>query len=263
MKSLQELLSLKGKCAIVTGAATGIGKAISARLAEAGANLILVDMDAKGLLQVRSGLASFGVDVSTSVFDLSDKGNIDRFWSEIDGEKVDILVNNAGVYPFQRFLDLEPEYLDKVMQVNLYSVLWMCQSMIRKRRKRGGVIVNIGSIEAIMPFKSDLLQYSVSKVGVITLTRDLAREFGKDGYRVNAILPGGIVSPGTRRAAKKVITDGQFGLIRDAYNFMQRLPLRRLGNPDEIATIVLMLSSDFASYVHGALIPVDGGFLSS
>ena len=71
------------------------------------------------------------------------------------------------------------------------------------------------------------------------------------------------MSTGTKHAAKKVITDSQFGLIKDAYNFMQRLPLRRLGNPDEIATVVLMLASDFTSYVHGALIPVDGGFLSS
>jgi NAD(P)-dependent dehydrogenase (short-subunit alcohol dehydrogenase family) len=263
MKSLPELLSLKGKCAIVTGAATGIGRAISARLAEAGANLILLDIDPKGLSQARADLTSPGSSVLAFKVDLSAKGNIDRFWSEIRGDQVDILVNNAGVYPFKRFLDLEPDYLDQVMQVNLYSVLWMCQSMIKRRGKRGGIIVNIGSIEAIMPFKDDLLQYSVSKVGVITLTRDLAREFGKDGFRVNAVLPGGVLSTGTKSAAKKVITDFQFGLISDAYNFMQRLPLRRLGTPDEIARIVLMLSSDFSTYVHGALIPVDGGFLSS
>jgi NAD(P)-dependent dehydrogenase (short-subunit alcohol dehydrogenase family) len=262
-KTIGELLDLRGKTAIVSGAANGIGKSISNRLAEAGCNLILIDIDQQKLIDLAQDLKNDGYTVENYLLELSDKEKIDDFWNNIDGKRVDILVNNAGIYPFIDFMKLDYAYLEKVMQVNLYSVLWMCQNMIRYRKKKGGIIVNFGSIEAILPFKIDLTQYSLSKIGVIALTRDLAREFSSKGFRVNAILPGGIVSNGTKAAAKTVFTKLQLGLISDGYNFLQRVPVRRMGDPDEVARIVLMLCSDMASYVHGALIPVDGGFLSS
>lgn len=263
MKTISELLDLRGKTAVITGSANGIGKAISKRLAEAGCNLILVDIDEPKLKEVADSICDENHKVETYSFDLSEKESIDGFWTNIDAKNVDILVNNAGVYPFKNFMKLDYAYLEKVMQVNLYSALWMCQNMIRYRKKRGGVIVNFGSIEAILPFKVDLTQYSLAKIGVIALTRDLAREFSNKGFRINAILPGGIVSNGTKAAAKSVFTELKLGLISDGYNFIQRVPARRLGNPDEVALMVLMLCSDFSSYVHGAMIPVDGGFLSS
>ncbi len=263
MKTIGELLNLKGKNAVITGAANGIGKAISKRLAEAGCNLLLIDKDSDGLDVFADSLRENGTTVKTFAFDLSEKSNIDGFWEEIDGKSVDILVNNAGIYPFKKFMTLDYAYLEKVMQVNLYSILWMCQNMIRLRGKRGGVIVNFGSIEAILPFKDDLTQYSLSKIGVIALTRDLAREFGRKGFRVNAILPGGIMSNGTKSAAKTAISKFQVKLISDGYNFFQRIPAGRLGDPDEIARMVLIMCSEMSSYMHGALIPVDGGFLSA
>lgn len=263
MKTLGELLDLRGKNAVISGAANGIGEAISKRLAEAGCNLILIDIDHQKLEKVATEIRKEGYLVEAHFLELSEKDEIDQFWESIDGKSVDILVNNAGIYPFTNFMKLDYAYLEKVMQVNLYSVLWMCQNMIRYRKRKGGVIVNFGSIEAILPFKVDLTQYSLSKIGVIALTRDLAREFSSKGFRVNAILPGGIISNGTRAAAKSVLTKLQLGLISDGYNFIQRVPARRLGDPDEVARMVLMLCCDFSSYVHGALIPVDGGFLSS
>jgi len=148
------------------------------------------------------------------------------------------------------------------MSVNLDAVAFMCQHMIRRRRDKGGVIVNIGSIEAILPFKEDLAVYSASKAGVIALTRALAREHAQHGFRINAIAPGGIVTEGTRAAAAQLLRF-KFGLIKTSYDFLQRLPSKRTGQPDEIARMVLVLSSDLASYVHGAVIPVDGGFLSA
>jgi NAD(P)-dependent dehydrogenase (short-subunit alcohol dehydrogenase family) len=262
-KTIAELIDLKGKTAIITGAANGIGEAISKRLAEAGSKLILIDIDQHKLEEFAGSLRGKGYTVDYYLLDLSAKEGIDEFWRKIDGSNVDILVNNAGIYPFQNFMELDYLALEKVMQVNLYSVIWMCQNMIRYRKGKGGVIVNFGSIEAILPFKVDLTQYSLSKIGVIALTRDLAREFSCKGFRVNAILPGGIISNGTKAAAKSVLTRLQLGLISDGYNFIQRVPVRRLGEPDEVARVVLMLSSDFATYIHGALIPVDGGFLSS
>jgi len=148
------------------------------------------------------------------------------------------------------------------MDINLKSVLLMCQHMIRRRLKRGGVIINIGSIEAIMPFAEGLAPYSISKLGVIALTRTLAKEYGKNGFRINAIISGGIITPGTKAVAKE-ITQLRLGLLRTGMLFGTRLSFKRGGQPDEVARIAVVLASDLSSYVHGALIPVDGGFLSA
>ncbi len=258
--SLEKLLSLEGRRALVTGAGAGIGRAIALRLAEAGAQVHLVDIDEEALLQVRTEVASTGVEAHVHTVDLSQKENIDALWTRLEDDVPDILVNNAGIYPFRGFLKVDPEFYHRVMEVNLSAVYWMCQHMIRARGKKGGVIINVASIEAVIPFKVDLVHYSVSKAGVIALTRSLAKEYGKEGFRVNAVVPGGIITRGTKAAAKGVLRF-QFGLIRDALAFKQRLPLGRLGQPDEVARMVLVLASDLASYVHGAAIPVDGGFL--
>jgi len=128
--------------------------------------------------------------------------------------------------------------------------------------KKGGVIINIGSIEALMPFVEGMSAYSISKAGVIALTRSLAKEYGKDGFRINVIIPGGIITPGTKAVAREV-TQLRLSLLRTGVLFSTRLPLRRGGQPDEVARIAVVLASDLSSYVHGALIPVDGGFLSA
>ena len=134
--------------------------------------------------------------------------------------------------------------------------------MIRRRAKQGGVIINIGTIEAILPFAEDLVPYNISKAGVIALTRALAREYGKHGFRINVIIPGGIITPGTKAVAKQ-ISQFKMGILETGVKFKLRLPLNRGGQPDEVARIALVLASDLSSYVHGALIPVDGGFLSA
>lgn len=260
---LNELISLKGKTAVITGAANGIGRAVARRFAEAGADLLLIDRDQKALKVLKQELEVFPVQTDIRTFDLTDREAISDFWKDTANGKAGILINNAGMYPFKNFLKIDEPFLQEVMSVNLFSVMWMCQHFIKNRMKKGGVIVNVGSVEAIMPFKKDLIHYSLSKVGVITLTRDLARDFGRKGFRVNAVIPGGIITPGTKGAAKKAIATLDFSLMSDSYNFIQRLPAGRLGDPDEIARMILVLSSDLASYVHGTLVAVDGGFLSS
>ncbi len=135
--------------------------------------------------------------------------------------------------------------------------------MIRSRIDKGGVIINVGSIEAVLPFAKGLVHYDASKAGVMTLTRALAREYGRRGFRINAVVPGGITTPGTEKLKREAILKLKIDIIKTGMNFMQRLPLGRMGDPDEVARIVLVLASDLASYVHGALIPVDGGFLSA
>jgi NAD(P)-dependent dehydrogenase (short-subunit alcohol dehydrogenase family) len=261
-KPLSELVSLKGKRALITGSAVGIGRAIACRFAEAGAHLELVDLNRDGLRRVRRECSSSGVEVNLHQADLSAKAEIDALWKELAGKEPDILVNNAGIYPFQNFLRLDDASYSKVMDINLKSALLMCQHMIKKRLRKGGVIINIGSIEAILPFAEDLVHYNISKAGVIALTRALAKEYGKHGFRVNAIIPGGIVTPGTKAVAKQ-LSQFKLNLIKTGIEFKARLPLNRGGQPDEVARIALVLASDLSSYVHGALIPVDGGFLSA
>ena len=262
LRPISDLVSLKGKTALVTGSATGIGRAIAFRFAEAGAALELVDINEEKLKTVKKELAQYRVAVNSHRVDLSKKNEIIGLWESLSKKKPDILVNNAGIYPFKNFVEIDEAFLEKVMKINFYSVFWMCQHMIRERAGRGGVIINIGSIEAILPFKEKLTHYNSSKAGVIALTRALAKDYGKDGFRINAIIPGGIITSGTKNVAREVLKLN-FGLIKTGIDFKNRLPLGRFGQPDEVALIALVLASDLSSYVHGSLIPVDGGFLSA
>lgn len=259
---LNELISLKGKTALITGSAIGIGKTIAYRFAEAGADLELVDINKRGLRTAKRELSKFESEVNIHGVDVSQKDAIDALWEELGGEEPDILVNNAGIYPFKNFLEVDEAFLKKVVDVNLNSAFWMCHNMIRSRLKRGGVIINVSSIEAILPFASDLVPYDISKTGVIALTRALAKEYGRNGFRINVIIPGGILTPGTRAVAKQLY---QFdvGVLKSGVQYRMRLPLGRGGRPDEVARVALFLASDLSSYVHGAMVTVDGGFLST
>ncbi|OGZ35860.1 MAG: 2-deoxy-D-gluconate 3-dehydrogenase [Candidatus Portnoybacteria bacterium RIFCSPHIGHO2_01_FULL_39_19] len=263
MNNIHNLISLKGKTAIITGAGSGIGKATSTLFAKAGADLILLDVNCEGLEKNKEELKNNDCQIDNYVLDLSEKKHIDDFWNSLGIKQPDILINNAGIYPFQDYLTIDESSFDKVMAVNLNSMFWMCQNFIRLRKNKGGIIVNLSSIEAVLPFKEDMIPYCISKSGVISLTRSLARDYGKIGFRANVILPGAIKTSGTRDLTKGVLKKMQFGMMKVGYNFNQRLPLGRWGSPEELARVVLFLSSDLASYVQGAAIPVDGGFLSA
>ncbi len=261
--ALVDAYSLHGKKTLITGAASGIGRAISIRFAEAGSNLMLIDKDEKGLQDLSTELEQYDIQKQDYSFDLSYKDNIDSFWKNLDESVPDILINNAGIYPFMDYMKVDRDFYEKTLEVNLSSVFWMCQNFIRQRANSGGVIVNTSSIEAVTPFKEDLAHYSISKAGVIALTKSLARDYGRKGFRVNAILPGAIRTPGTENLIRKALRGLQLKLIKTAIDFNSRLTLGRWGKPDEVAKVVLFLSCDLSSYVQGTVIPVDGGFLSS
>ncbi len=182
LRPLCELISLKGKRTLITGAAAGIGRAMAYRFAEAGSDLHLVDISEGGLAKLKEGLKGCGVGVRTHVVDLSKKREIDALWMSIKGEEPDILINNAGVYPARDYLEVDEEFLGKIFSINFNSVFWMCQQMVKARKELGGVIVNIGSIEAILPFKDGLVHYTTSKAGVMrsqgTSPRSMARSSG-------------------------------------------------------------------------------------
>jgi NAD(P)-dependent dehydrogenase (short-subunit alcohol dehydrogenase family) len=259
---LDSLISLKGKTALITGSATGIGRSIAYRLAEAGADLELVDINNRGLRTVKRELSIFDSEVNIHKTDISQKDEITALWEELSGEEPDILINNAGMYPFKSFTEIDEDFLKKVMDVNLNSAFWMCHYMIKSRLRKGGVIVNISSIEAILPFAADLVPYTMSKSGIIALTRSLAREYGSSNFRINVVIPGGILTPGTKAVAKQLY-QFDIGVLKSGVQYKLRLPLGRGGQPDEVARVVLFLASDLSSYVHGSLVTVDGGFLST
>ncbi len=262
---LAELISLKGRVSLITGAASGIGRATALRFAEAGSDLYLVDINEEGVRRVSEEVKEVNPEVSVRYFrvDLSSPDEIRGLWERIASKPPDVLVNNAGIYVFKDFLEVTEDFLEKVIRVNLNSAFLMSQHMIRARREKGGVIVNVGSVEAILPFAKGLVHYDISKAGVLALTRALAREYGRAGFRVNAVVPGGIRTAGVERLKREAILKFRVDVIKSGMRYFARLPMGRLGEPDEVARVILFLASDLASYVNGALIPVDGGFLSA
>ncbi|MHA1862104.1 MAG: SDR family NAD(P)-dependent oxidoreductase [Candidatus Ranarchaeia archaeon] len=262
MKPVSELISLKEKKAVITGAAAGIGESTAIRFAEAGADLELLDVNFPKLRVLQEKLTRFSVQVGIHKIDLSNKDQIESVWKEMSSDPPGILVNNAGIYPFKPFLEVDQQFLEHVLNVNLNSVFWMCQNMIKYRLNKGGVIVNVASIEALLPFRNELAHYDISKAGIIAFTRALAKEYGEKGFRVNVVLPGGIITPGTKNVAKGLLRL-KFGILKSGLDFKSRLPMGRFGKPDEIARMILVLACDLSSYVQGAMYAVDGGFLSA
>lgn len=252
------LLNFENRTVLITGAASGIGRETAVLFAGLGAKLLLVDIDQKNLAQTKE---LCGGNSYTYHTDLSVKSDITMLWDSLECIP-DIIINNAGYYPFIKFSKLDELTLDKVMDINLNSALWMCQEFI-KRKKKDGIIINTSSIEAVLPFKKDMSHYTVAKAGVISLTRGLARDFAIKGFRANVIVPGAIKTPSTKRLINDAIKNVNFKLAKVGYDFGTRLPMGRWGKPQEVATVIAFLASDMASYVNGASIPVDGGFLSA
>ncbi len=256
--SLQELISLTGKRALITGAAGGIGLATARRFAEAGARLLLVDRDAEGLERAREELG----EVTVEVLDLADPQAIADLWRGLAGDPPAILVNNAGIYAFRDLLEVDESFYRQQMAVNLDAVYWMSRAFVAARRKTGGTLVNVGTIESFLPFAPGLAHYDAAKLGVVALTRAIAREYAPQ-IRANVVVPGGIQTEGVRKLRRRAIRNIELNKVSIAYNFNQRLPLRRFGEPDEVARAIHFLASEQSSYITGAILAVDGGFLST
>ncbi len=252
---LAELIDLTGRTAIVTGGAMGIGQGIACRLHEAGANLVIADLDlgaaqdtAASIAEQRAGsVLAVGTDVSEadSVQDL-----IDATVAGFGG--VDILVNNAGIYPMVPLSELDAATFRRVLDVNLTG-LFLCTKAASRRmieQGRGGRIVNVTSIDALHPSMVGLAHYDASKHGAWGFTKNVALELAEHGIWVNAVAPGGIATPGT-------------GDMDDTnmQAFEAMIPMHRMGEPDDIGRAVLFLASDLASYMTGSQIVVDGGRL--
>ncbi|MCL2539217.1 MAG: SDR family oxidoreductase [Oscillospiraceae bacterium] len=258
MKYMQRF-SLKGKKCVVTGAASpnGIGFAVAEALAEAGGDVIISDIDERGLKENAERLRALGIDVHWDVCDIADRGSVERhrdFVLEKFGS-ADVLVNNSGAFQDVPVEDMEPDEWKHILDVNLTGNFNMSQVFGREMIKleKGGSIIFISSKSG---FTVDTPQhhaaYNTSKAGIIMLAKCLAVEWARYGIRVNCIAPGNIASANNQKLIdeKHPYIDAWVGMI----------PMRRLGSIEELGNLAIYLAADSSSYVTGETILADGGY---
>jgi NAD(P)-dependent dehydrogenase (short-subunit alcohol dehydrogenase family) len=238
----------KGKVAVVTGGASGIGEGLVEALLQEGAKVVIADIDdAKG-----QALANElqGLFVRC---DVGDKAQVDTLVAQamLKHGRIDVLVNNAGIFKAADFLDISESDFDAVLRINVKGSFLAGQAVAREMAKVGrGAIVNMSSVNGTLAIPT-IASYNVSKGGINQLTRVMALALADKGIRVNAVAPGTIA---TELAAKAVLTSEEA-----KQRILTRTPMKRLGAPSEVADVVAWLASDAASYVTGEIVVVDGG----
>ena len=262
MAPAAELLDLSGKTALVTGAAAGIGRAIAARLHGAGAAVALVDVDggraAAATADLDAQRAGSAIALQADVADPGSVRQVVLATVQAFGG-LDILINNAGIYPIAPVRELDLGTFRRVIDVNLIGAFLLTKAAAEQMiaQGRGGRIVNVTSIDALHPSSVGLACYDASKHGLWGFTKNVALELAEHGIWVNALAPGAVATPGTgfgqggEPAVPQEILD----------QTVERIPMHRMGDPDEMGRIVLFLASDMAGYMTGSQIVADGGLL--
>ncbi|MEP6791480.1 MAG: SDR family oxidoreductase [Ramlibacter sp.] len=239
---------LAGRVCIVTGGAQGIGEACARRFAREGARVVIADVDDARGQALASELGGLYVHC-----DVGDKAQADALVAATVKEhgRIDVLVNNAGIFKAADFLEITEADFDAVLRVNLKGSFLVGQAVAREMAKAGkGSIVNMSSVNGTLTIPT-IASYNVSKGGINQLTRVMALSLADKGIRVNAVAPGTIA---TELAARAVLTSDEAKA-----RIMSRTPMKRLGEPREIADAVAYLASDAASYITGEVVVVDGG----
>lgn len=251
--------TLSGKTALVTGGASGIGRATALALAEAGAAVVVVDLNAAQGAEVVSAIESAGGKAILVAGDVTTAADCERAVAtavETFG-RLDVLFNNAGIIRRASVVDTTEAEWDRVMAVNVKSIFLMCKAAVPVMAKGGGgSIINSGSGWGLKG-GGNAASYCASKGAVVNLTRAMAIDHGPQGIRVNSVCPGDTDTPMLRHEAQQ-LGQAEASFLAEA----AERPLRRFGKPSEIAQAVLYLASDAASYVTGAALVVDGGGLA-
>lgn len=262
---ISQIISLRQKTAIITGGAMGIGFGIAHRLAEAGSNVVIADFNEAAANQSANELLQKGFRAKAIKVDVSIQNEVLTMVEETINTfgGVDILINNAGIYPNILVMNMTQEDFEKVISVNLKGV-FLCTKKVAEEmiaQGRGGRIINITSIDALHPSSAGLAHYDASKHGVWGFTKNVALELAPYKIWVNAIAPGGIATPGVEKVQKSMQVPKGVDMTKLLETFMAKIPMKRMGEPDDIGKVALFLASDMASYITGTQIVVDGGYL--
>ena len=243
-----------GRVAIVTGGGAGIGRATCLALAREGAAVAVVDLKAADA--VAGEIEAAGGRAASYAADVSRRAEVEAMVDDVVRRfgSVDILVNNAGIGRPGRIEEVTEEEWDRTLAVDLKAHFLACRAVVPHMRRRGrGHIVNVASIAGRHVSLANSIPYTSAKAGVIGFTRHLAQEVGPDGIRVNAVAPGPVKTELLYSAVAR-------GSEREA-QFQARIPLRYVSEAEEQAAVILFLASDAASFVHGAIVDVNGGLL--
>jgi 3-oxoacyl-[acyl-carrier protein] reductase len=244
-------IDLSKKTAVVTGSTRGIGLAIATVLATANANVIISGRSQEKCTEIALSLSSYGsgtvIGIAADISDAASAKHLINFTLE-HFESIEILINNAGITKDNLIIRLKEDDFDSVITTNLNSVFYTTKAVLRPMlRKKYGKIINISSVVGLIG-NAGQSNYAASKAGIFGLTKSVAKEVGKKGITCNAIAPGFIKTDMIESLPKDHIN-----------NIIQSVPLNRLGEPEDIANIVLFLSSDLSNYITGEIITVDGG----
>ena len=244
------------RVAVVTGAAMGIGAAIAEQLARDGMTVLVSDVNLQEAEKTAQGFRDAGMSAAALQMDVGAAASISAAFASIDAEygRCDVLVNNAGIAKTFPFIEFPLDNWLATLNINLTGTLLCSQHAARLMvRRRWGRIINIASVAGMRAVGKGRTAYGTSKAAVIGLTRQIASELAEEGVTANAIAPGPVGTPMT-----DVLHSPEF---RAAYT--SAIPMKRYGRPEEIASIVSYLASESSAYITGAVIPVDGGFMSA
>ena len=243
-------MELKGKVALVTGGAQGIGRAVALLLAQNGADVAVSDINLERAEETAKEIEALGRRAMAIRADVAKSADVEQMVEVILGRfgQIDILINNAGIAKDKLILRMTEEDWDTVLNVNLKGTFHCTKAVIRHMSKqRNGKIVNIASVVGEMG-NAGQANYSASKAGVIGFTKTIAREFAQRGINVNAIAPGYIETPMTEALPEKAKEE-----------LKRMIPMERLGRPEDVAAAVLFLVSEASSYITGQVLNVNGG----
>lgn len=244
---------LQGKVSLITGAASGIGEACARLFAQQGAQVVLADVQRERGQTLAAELRSQGYSAGFVPCDVGRKADVDALIDNVLQAfgRIDVLVSNAGIFKAAPFLEVSEADFDEVLRVNLKGAFLVGQAAARVMKDTGGgAIVHMSSVNAVLAIP-EIASYNVSKGGLNQLTRAMALALADHGIRVNAVAPGTIATELARQAV--LTSEAARGKI------LSRTPMKRLGEPEEVARVVAFLASEAASYITGEVVTVDGG----